>query len=82
MLALTPDGQGRASGRLNLHDTAQLLEFTVNVLAADGTYTITGETTLDYRDWGLKVIRKAGLIKVAPEVNVRFKLVGTLPEGK
>ena len=80
VLALTPDGQGRVSGRLNIHGQAQLLEFAVNVLAADGTYTITGETTVDYREWGLKVIRKAGLIKVDPNVSVRFKLVGRLPE--
>ena len=43
---------------------------------ADGTYTISGETTIDTRTWGLKVIRKALVFKVDPNVKVRFKLVG------
>ena len=77
-LALTPDGQGQASGRLTFHGTTQRIEFPVNVTQDEGTYTVTGETTIDYRDWGLKVFRKAFVLKVDPNVTIRFKLIGTL----
>lgn len=77
-LALTPDGQGQASGRLTFHGATQLIEFAVNVTQDEDTYTVTGETTIDYRDWGLKVFRKAFVLKVDPNVTVRFKLIGTL----
>lgn len=75
-LALTPSGLGQASGRLTFHGITERIEFPVTISRADGVYTITGETTLDYRDWKLKVIRKAFLFTVAPEVRVRFKFTG------
>ena len=75
-LAITPDGQGQASGRLTFHGATDRVEFPVNVIRAEGAYTITGETTVDYRNWNLKVIRKALLFTVSPEVKVRFKFTG------
>lgn len=81
VLALTPDGQGQASGKLTFHGATQLVEFPVNVAKeADGTYTLTGSTTIDVRNWKLKVIRMAMVLKVDPEVKIRFKLVGTAQE--
>ena len=79
-LALTPDGQGQVSGRLTFHGVTERVEFPVNVVTADGSYMITGETTLDYRNWRLKVIRKALVFSVSPQVKVRFKLTGTPAE--
>jgi len=76
-LALTPDGQGQVSGRLTFHGVTERVEFPINVTMADGAYTVTGETTIDYRTWNLKVIRIALMLKVDPEVKVRFKLTGT-----
>ena len=75
-LALTPDGQGQASGRLTFHGVTERVEFPINLAKAGDDYTITGETTLDYRSWSLKVIRKALLFTVSPEVKIRFKLTG------
>lgn len=75
-LAITPDGQGQASGRLTFHNVSERVEFPINVVRADGTYTITGETTIDYRTWELKPIRTAMLFKLSPNVKVRFKLTG------
>jgi len=75
-IALTPDGQGQVSGRLTYHGVTERVEFPVNVSKAGGSYTVTGETTLDYRDWKLKVIRKAFIFSVSPQVKVRFKLTG------
>lgn len=76
-LALTPDGQGQVSGRLTFHGVAERVEFPINVTRSGDAYTVTGETTLDYRTWNLKVIRKAFLFTVSPHVKVRFKLTGT-----
>jgi len=79
-LALTPDGQGQVSGRLVFHGVTELVEFPINVTRADGGYTITGEATIDYRNWNLKKIRRALMLTVDPDVKVRFKLVATQAE--
>lgn len=75
-LAVTPNGQGQASGRLILNGMTERIEFPIEITRADRTYTITGETTFDHRNWKLKVIRKALLFTVEPELRVRFKLTG------
>jgi len=75
-IAITPDGQGQVSGRLTFHGVTERIEFPVNLAKADGVYVLTGETTIDYRNWNLKVIRMALVAKVDPEVKVRFKLTG------
>lgn len=75
-LAVTPNGQGQASGRLIFHGTTERIEFPVEVTKADNTYTVKGQVTIDYRNWGLKKIRKALLFTVEPNVDVRFKLTG------
>ncbi len=79
ILAIAPDGQGQVTGKLTFHGESQRVEFPVNVTQADGTYIITGEATIDYRQWNLKVIKKALLFKVNPSVKIRFKFTGTLP---
>lgn len=80
-LALTPDGQGQASGRLTFHGVTDRIECPINLERTDGDYTITGETTIDYRNWNLKVIRKAFIFTVSPQVKIRFKFTATvLPE--
>lgn len=76
ILAVTPSGQGQVTGNLTFHGKTSLVEFPVNVSQAGGEYVITGEATIDYRNWGLKVIRKGFVIKVDPFVKVRFKLTG------
>jgi len=79
VLALAPDGQGQANGRLTFHGTTERVEFPVLIVQRDGTYTITGRVTFDYRNWGLKALRFMGVRKVKPEVTVRFQFVGELP---
>jgi polyisoprenoid-binding protein YceI len=78
IIALTPDGQGRVTGYLTMHEKKELVEFPVNVTRNGEEFTVTGEATVDYRRWGLKVIRMAMVMKVAPEVKVRFKFIGTV----
>jgi polyisoprenoid-binding protein YceI len=75
-LAVTPNGQGQASGRLIFHGTTERIEFPVEVTKVENAYTVTGQVTIDYRNWGLKKIRKALIFTVEPEVQVRFKLTG------
>lgn len=79
VLALAPDGQGQASGKLTFHGVTERVEFPVNVTRTGRTFTIKGEVTLDHRTWGLKVIRMMALLKVDPHVRVRFQMVGDLP---
>ncbi len=75
-LAVTPDGQGQASGRLIFHGAIERIEFPVSITREGEAYVITGETTIDYRNWNLKVIRKAFLFTVSPELKIRFKFTG------
>jgi polyisoprenoid-binding protein YceI len=81
IVAITPSGQGQASGNLMFHGKTAQVEFPVNITKADGAYTITGEATLDYRNWGLKTYRKLGVLKVDPQVKVRFKFTGVPDAG-
>lgn len=76
ILALAPDGQGQANGNLTFHGATALVEFPVNVTKTGDTYAITGEATLDYRNWKLKVFRTAFVLKVDPIVKIRFKFAG------
>jgi polyisoprenoid-binding protein YceI len=79
IVAVAPDGQGQVTGSLTMHGLSRRVEFPVHVTVADGTYTIAGEANLDHRDWELKVIRMALVLKVDPVVKVKFKFTGTLP---
>ncbi|HVU17973.1 MAG TPA: YceI family protein [Candidatus Didemnitutus sp.] len=80
ILAVAPDGQGQATGKLTFHDNTKLIEFSLNIDRADGTYTITGSPTFDYRDWNLKVYKRDFLLKVDSELRVRFKFTGVPAE--
>ena len=79
ILALAPDGQGQVTGKLIFHGESAQVEFPVLMTQTDGTYTVTGEALIDYRNWKLKVIKQAFVLKVDPQVKIRFKFTGTLP---
>ena len=79
IVAIAPDGQGQVTGKFTFHGLSRRMEFPVHVAKDEGTYTITGEGTLDYREWELKVIRTMGVLKVDPVVRIKFKFTGTLP---
>jgi len=68
----------RARGALTLHGITRELEFAVVVTGNHDQLSIDGEAPLDTRHFGLKVIRKFGLLKVSPEVVVHFHLQGRL----
>ena len=81
ILALTPSGQGQVSGNLTFHGRTALVEFPVNIAKEGDAHTITGTATIDYRQWGLKIFRKLGVLKVDPEVKIRFKFTGVAGEA-
>jgi len=73
-----PAGGYVARGRLRLHGIDQRLEFPVTVTSDGLRYSIDGSVKLDTRDFGLEVIRKLLVLKVDPQVQVRFHLQGSL----
>jgi polyisoprenoid-binding protein YceI len=80
IIAVAPDGQGQATGKLNFHDNTKLIEFALDIARTDSSYTITGSPSFDYRDWNLKIYKRDFLLKVDSEVRVRFRVVGTPAE--
>ena len=73
-----PDGRYTAKGRLQLHGVEREETFPVSIAFDQTTVAIDGETKVDTRDFGLKVIRKFGLLKVDPVLTVRFHLQGAI----
>lgn len=72
------DGRWLAHGRLRFHDVERPLDVPIAV-TSDGTLlAIDGEAVVDTRDFALPVIRLLGLLKVDPQVAVRFHLQGAL----
>jgi hypothetical protein len=52
--------------------------FPVSFLIEGPLYAIDGEVMLDYRDFGLPIIRKFLILTVDPRLRVRFHLQGHL----
>lgn len=71
-------GRFTATGTLKLHDMAREIVFPVSVTHDGGLFAIDGDATLDTRDFGLPVIKKFLLLKVDPEVHVRFHIQGSV----
>ena len=66
-----------AFGRLTFHGVTRDIQFPVS-LSQEGTrLAIDGDATVDTREFGLKIIRKFGFLKVDPLVHVRFHLQGS-----
>lgn len=77
-LVPSPAGSLLATGRLTLHGVTRELTFPVSVTHEGERYGIDGAVTLDTRLFGLPLIRKFMVLKVDPEVLVRFHLQGSL----
>jgi polyisoprenoid-binding protein YceI len=68
----------QARGRLSMHGVEHSVLFPITFLAEGPVYSIDGEVDLDYRDYGLPVIRKYYMLTVDPHLRVRFHLQGRL----
>jgi len=77
--ALLPAAGGtfKARGKLILHGVTQELVFPVTIsFKAPNVCSLDGDLTLNTTDFGLPQIRKFGLFKVNPELQVKFHLEG------
>ena len=71
-----------AKGEMTMHGVKKPVEILVTVTTDHDNYDIVGSMQLDYRDFGLPVIRKMMMLKVDPQVTVRFHLAGKLEGNK
>lgn len=80
----SPNGNGKANGHvtargtLTFHGVSRELAFPVAITTDKTAYAIDGEVEIDTRDFGLPVIRKFAVLKVDPNVKVRFHLQGSV----
>jgi polyisoprenoid-binding protein YceI len=72
------DGRYTASGTLQLHGVSLAISFPVSLRSDGVLWAIDGDAPLDTRDFGLPVFKKFGLLKVSPDLKVRFHIQGTL----
>lgn len=66
-----------ATGSLALNGQTRDVSFPVTIVRTPAGWDVTGETTIDHRDWGLPKIRKFGMLTVDPNVSIRFHLSAT-----
>jgi polyisoprenoid-binding protein YceI len=74
----TPGAPTQARGSLKIHGIEHGTTFPVSFLIEGPLYAIDGEVMLDYRDFGLPIIRKFVILTVDPRLRVRFHLQGHL----
>ncbi len=72
-------GASYARGQLLFHGVSRELRFPISVTREGTRYAMDGDAVVDTRRFGLPVIRKFAVLKVDPEVHVRFHLQGELP---
>ncbi len=63
-----------AAGTLALNGQTRDVAFPVKITRTASGWDISGETTIDHRDWGLPKIRKFGMLTVDPVVTISFSL--------
>lgn len=80
-LAPETGGGWRARGVLTLHGVEKTVTFPVRVLTQAPLQSIDGEALVDYRDFGLPVLRRFYVTSVDPHLAVRFHLQGRFGES-
>jgi len=75
------DSSGRclARGQLTFHGVTREITFPASVIQDGSLYSIDGDATVDIREFGLPAIVKFLVLKVDPQVHVRFHLQGRDP---
>lgn len=76
LIRLTPSSVTTftATGSLALNGQTREISFPVTIAKTPAGWAVSGETTIDHRDWGLPKIRKFGMLTVDPVVTIRFSL--------
>jgi polyisoprenoid-binding protein YceI len=72
------DGKTYAQGTITIHGVSKLIAFPYTVKKEGKWVTIDGVATLDYKDFGLPLIRAVAVMTVDPKLTVRFHVVGKL----
>ncbi|MGB6222193.1 YceI family protein [Haloferula sp.] len=72
------DGKDFAQGTISIHGVSKLIAFPYTVKKDGDWVSIDGVATLDYKDFGLPIIRAVAVMTVNPKLTVRFHLVGKL----
>lgn len=70
------DGKAVGVGTVTLHGVSKPVRVPFEVVREGDKVTLTGDAVVDYRDFGLEVITMF-FMKVKPELEISFKLVGT-----
>jgi polyisoprenoid-binding protein YceI len=65
-------------GDLTLHGITHATTFPVSYLVDGSLHAFDGEVVIDYRDYGLPIIRKFYILTVDPTLRIRFHLQGRL----
>ena len=75
------ENQYTAEGTLRLHGVTQPISFPLSIIVDRDVYALDGDAVVDTRKFGLPIIRMMVVIKVDPEVHVRFHLQGRKVNG-
>jgi len=67
--------EGYFQGTLNLHGVSRPLHVKVHVLVDKDTYECQGTFKVSLQEFGLKAPSVFGIIRVADQVNVQFKVI-------
>lgn len=72
----TDGGKTYAQGSLKIHGISKTIAFPYESKKEGDWVTIDGTTTLDYQNFGLPLIASMAVMKVNPNLTIRFHLVG------
>jgi polyisoprenoid-binding protein YceI len=70
------DGVDYAEGTLKLNGVSKTVQIPLTVKKEGAVVTTTGKVTLNYKDYGLPLIRAMLVMTVDPELTISFTLVG------
>jgi polyisoprenoid-binding protein YceI len=70
------DGKDYAEGSLTIHGVTKTVQIPLASKKDGATVTVTGSTTINYKDFGLPQIRSMLVMTVDPALTVSFTLVG------
>ncbi|MCX6880691.1 MAG: YceI family protein [Verrucomicrobia bacterium] len=70
------DGVDHAQGTLTIHGVAKTVYFPFTVKKDGAWVTASGKVELDYKDFGLPLVRAMLVMTVDPKLVVNFQLVG------
>ncbi|NNM30430.1 MAG: YceI family protein, partial [Akkermansiaceae bacterium] len=73
------DAKGRtfSRGKITIHGVTREVTFPCTIRREGHSLTASGIAVLNYKDFGLPIIRQLAILTVKPELRISFRLVGT-----